>query len=223
VDRPSIFNFCEPRIWESIMRRITITAAALSVFLPHLVSAQTWMAPGPYAGRPGVYGPPVPLAPWSMPEKGDRDQPAFPYAAPGMPAPPPGFESAPWPSTPDFGRLEQRERPSWPRLTLSRRATDDAYLIEIQLQDLKPDQVEIRPVGRGLVITHDALVRSTQSEPLPGGEGYQSRYSLSRDTSTRRLSLPPDADLAGMTREVKDGGILIRVPRVADVWRGGRW
>ena len=189
------------------MRRITVTAVALSAFLPTLVLAQAWTpygpyAPGvaqpaPYAGYPGAYGPPVP--------------------------PPDGFESAPWPSQGAAERMAPRERPAWPRLSLSRRVTDDAYLIEIRLANIQPDQVEIRPAGRGLLITHNAMVRFTQSEPLPGGDGYQSRYSISRDTSGRRVGLPPDADPAGMTREVEDGRILIRVPRVADAWRGGRW
>jgi len=196
------------------MRRITVTAVALSAFLPTLVLAQAWTpygsyAPGvaqpaPYAGYPGAYGPPVPPAPYAVPE---------------MQAPPAGFESAPWPAE----RMAPRERPAWPRLSLTRRATDDAYLIEIQLQNIQPDQVEIRPAGRGLVITHSATVRFSQNDTLPGGDGYQSRYSISRDTSGRRVGLPPDADLAGMTREVEDGRILIRVPRVADAWRGGRW
>lgn len=200
------------------MRRITVTALALSAFLPTLVLAQTW---APYAGYPGAYGPPVPSAPWSTPTEAGANGP---YAAPGMqPAPPAGFESAPWSSQDAYGRMAPPERPAWPRLSLSRRATDDAYLIEIQLQNIQPDQVEIRPAGRGLVITHSATVRFGQSDALPGGEGYQSRYSISRDTSGRRVGLPQDADLAGMTREVEEGRILIRVPRVAnDAWRG-RW
>ena len=180
------------------MRRITVTAVALSALLPTLALAQPWtpygygpQAPGavgpiPYAGYPGAYGPP---ASWAMP-----------------------------PDTTD--RMSRRERPAWPRLSLARRATDDAYLIEIQIQNIEPDQVEIHPVGRGLVITHSATVRFSQNDALPGGEGYQSRYSLSRDTSGRRVGLPPDADLAGMTREIEEGRILIRVPRVADAWRG---
>lgn len=215
------------------MRRITVTAVALSAFLPTLVLAQAWTpygpyAPGvaepaPYAGYPGAYGPPVPPAPWSTPAEGGANWPAAPYAAPEMPAPPAGFESAPWPPQGAAERMAPRERPAWPRLSLTRRATDDAYLIEIQLQNIQPDQVEIRPAGRGLVIAHSATVRFSQNDTLPGGDGYQSRYSISRDTSGRRVGLPPDANLAGMTREVEDGRILIRVPRVADAWRGGRW
>lgn len=211
------------------MRRITVTAVALSAFLPTLVLAQVWTPyapyaqgvaqPAPYAGYPGAYGPP---APWSTPTESGANWPAVPYAAPGMP--PAGFESAPWLSPDASERMAPHERPAWPRLSLSRRATDDAYLIEIQLQNIQPDQVEIRPAGRGLVITHSATVRFSQSDALPGGEGYQSRYSLSRDTSGRRVGLPPDADPAGMTREVEDGRLLIRVPRVVnDAWRGGRW
>ncbi|MCK7576124.1 MAG: hypothetical protein MZV65_09625 [Chromatiales bacterium] len=213
------------------MRRVAFTAVALSAFLPTLASAQVWMPyapqatgvvePLPPAGYPGAYGPPTPPASWSTPTEAGANWPAAPYAAPGMP--PAGFESAPWPPQDASERMAYRERPAWPRLSLSRRATDDAYLIEIQLANIQPDQVEIRPAGRGLLITHNAMVRFTQSEPLPGGDGYQSRYSLSRDTSGRRVGLPPDADLAGMTREVEDGRILIRVPRVADAWRGGRW
>ncbi|MTW19871.1 Hsp20/alpha crystallin family protein [Allochromatium palmeri] len=184
------------------MRRITLSAVALSALLPTLAFAQVWtpygygpQAPGavgpvPDAGYPGAYGPPAPPAFWS-PDATER--------------------------------MARHARPAWPRLSLTRRATDDAYLIEIQLQNIEPNQVEIRPVGRGLVITHSATVRFSQNDALPGGEGYQSRYSISRDTSGRRVGLPPDADLAGMTREVEDGRILIRVPRVAnDAWRG-RW
>ncbi|MGQ9831029.1 MAG: hypothetical protein ACUVQI_05350, partial [Thermochromatium sp.] len=162
-----------------------------------------------------------PAPPW-MPVGEDGRWPAVPDAAPEM-RPPAGFGPAPWPFWGGRGWMERPERPAWPRLNLSRRATDDAYVIEIQLQNIQPDQVEIRPAGRGLIITYNATVRFAQSEPLPGGDGYQSRYSLSRDTIGRRVGLPPDADLAGMTREVKDDRILIRVPRVADAWRGWRW
>lgn len=174
------------------MRRVTLPALVCSLLAPGLALA--WQPYPPYA-------PPVP-EPFGYPDYGPI-------------APPP---AAPWSREGDWMSIP--ERPAWPRLTLNRRTTQDAYLIEINLENIAPDQVEIRPAGRGLVIVHHATIRHRQSDALPGGEGYQTRYSLTRDTSVRRVGLPPDADLANMTREVKDDQILIRVPRTANPWRG---
>ncbi|QIK37539.1 Hsp20/alpha crystallin family protein [Caldichromatium japonicum] len=179
-----------------MMRRIILPALVCSLVVPSLALA--WQPYPPYA-------PPVP-EPFAYPD--------YHPIVPPMPATPWSREGDDWTSMP--------ERPAWPRLTLNRRTTQDAYLIEINLENIAPDQVEIRPAGRGLVITHQATIRHQQSDALPSGEGYQNRYSLTRDTSVRRVGLPPDADLANMTREVKDGQILIRVPRTTNPWRGAR-
>ncbi len=176
------------------MRQLKIPLLLCSALLPSLALA--WYPYPPYA-------PPVP-EPFSYPDYG-----------PGMPPAP----ATSW-SREGKDWLAPPERPAWPRLTINRRTTQDAYLIEIALENLTPDQIEIRPAGRGLIITHQATIRHRQNDALPGGEGYQTRYSLTRDTSVRRIGLPPDADLANLSREIKDDRILIRVPRLANPWRG---
>ncbi|MBK1716595.1 Hsp20/alpha crystallin family protein [Thiocystis violacea] len=207
------------------MRKIILAAATLSTVLPALALAWTPYAPGsaaplPYPGYAAPYGPPpvYPMAPgypgaWAA-------SPYAPRGAEAIPATPEAATAAPPP--PAAERMPARARPAWPRLNVSRQAGEDAYLIDIQLQNIDPEQVEIQPMGRGLLIRHNAETRVSQQDTLPGGEGYRSHYSFSQGSASRRLGLPPDADLAGMSREVKEGHILIRVPRNAQA-RGGRW
>lgn len=199
------------------MRQITRLAVALSAVLPGLAFAWTPYAPGaaepmPYYGYPGHQGRSVPPAAWPTQPSYEANWPAPPFA-----------RGNDW-GAPPAERLPAQARPAWPRLSLSRQASEDAYLIDIQLQNIDPAQLDIRPAGRGLVIGYGASAQVDQRDTLPSGEGYQRRYSFSRGTTSRRVGLPPDADLAAMTREVKDGHVLIRVPRRADAsWGGGRW
>lgn len=204
------------------MRKIILAVATLSATLPALAFAWTPYGPGvfepTYPGYAGPYGQPFqppafPMAPGSRggwptgPSSPDGGQPTT--AATATP-----------PAAAAVERMSARARPAWPRMNVSRRMGGDAYLVDIQLENIDPAQIEVLPAGRGLVIRHNTETRVSQQDALPGGEGYRSSYSFSRGTASRRVGLPPDADLAGMSREIKDGNILIRVPRNAQARRG---
>jgi len=151
---------------------------------------------------------------------GPESVPPYPYG-PGVDGPPP-VQSAPpsWPGTalpagpqmPPPGMSDQI--PPRVRLDIARRILDDAYLVDIRVAGLDPDQVLVRPAGRGLMVGYSMQRWTDRSDTLPDGAGYRTSRSLSLGTVNRRLALPPDADLSRLSREVRDGHLLIRVPRM---------
>lgn len=212
------------------MRKTSLPAAAVLAAFPLVAFAWT-----PYA--PGVAGPTPYAGPYG-----------YPYAAPFVPSHPVYTEA--WPRPPTDPRAEATpmgpesglDGPSqlsygagdraapWSRglsvvprpLTISRQVTPDSYLIDIGLGDVDPDRVEIQPSRRGLRISYRTDARTSREDSSPDGAGYSRSYSISRGLSSRRLTLPRDADLAGMSREVAEGHILVRIPRRPGT-RDGRW
>ncbi|NEX21726.1 Hsp20/alpha crystallin family protein [Thiorhodococcus mannitoliphagus] len=184
--------------------------------------------PGPYYGYPGGYPGAYPQ-PYAMPAAPEypggwmRD----PYAAP--PPPPPVVErqpaaeapQAPGPDWRGYGR-PLSALPMIPHLDVSRQMDGDAYLIDIRVQNIEPDQVKIQPTRRGLVISYSKSAQVDREDRLPGGEGYRRSYSISRGVTTRRIGLPADAKLDAMEREESDGRIRLRIPRAA-VSQPGAW
>ncbi|WP_295402672.1 Hsp20/alpha crystallin family protein [uncultured Thiocystis sp.] len=191
------------------MRKIPLTTVAMTAILPALAFAWTPFAPEmtgppPYPGYPVPDGQPlgVPFGPMA---------PGYPNAWPAMP---PG----PFGDMPPMDR-ESRQVPPASRMRIARQATNDAYLIDIALENIDPEQVKIRPAGRGLTIAYSTRMQTSEEETLPRGEGFRQSYRISRGSASRRIALPPDADLANLSREVSDGRIRLRIPRVP----GGRW
>jgi hypothetical protein len=101
------------------------------------------------------------------------------------------------------------------RIQITRDATPDAYLIRIGIGDGRPEDVQITPAGRGLIIGINTSAQTEQEDRFNDGRGYRRSFSYSRGSMSRRLPLPRDADLGAMTREVAAGAILLRIPRTA--------
>jgi len=174
-------------------------------------------APGPFdRGAPfSGYGPSAPGAGpgWGAPPSGYGAgappagffPPGFPMGAPfagpeGFGMPPAGF--------PGGGYGADRTG-----MQVSRRTTEDAYLLDIQLQGLRPDEVQVRTQGRWITIDRTTSAQEDRQEQFDQGRGYARSYSYSSGSASRRMSLPPDADVAAMQRQDGENSILIRFPR----------
>ncbi|MCT2279577.1 MULTISPECIES: Hsp20/alpha crystallin family protein [Micromonospora] len=85
--------------------------------------------------------------------------------------------------------------------------TDDAYLIEVDVPGVKRDDISVEATGHDLAIT--------------GEIKQKERTGLLRSRTRRvgrfeyRLSLPADVDADGITAEVSDGVLSVRVPKSA--------
>jgi hypothetical protein len=132
-------------------------------------------------------------APWSDPSTGQSD------ASPARPA-----------------ALSRQVR----HLSIARRATPDAYLVEIRLANIDPEQVQVISRGRGLRIAYRTRAEEYREDSF--GAGYGRGYSVVSGSASQRLTLPPDADVAAMSREVTSDGIQLRIPRV-DLRRSAPW
>ncbi|MBK1724617.1 Hsp20/alpha crystallin family protein [Thiocystis violacea] len=208
------------------MRKTSIASVTLFAAIPALVSAwplcaQDMGGPPVYGGYPGFYGqpygmPPAPMAPgypggwWPTPYGGEA---AAPLAGEGQ-----GQPAVANPSPPGGGGWGGYQRPLGampmiPRLDIARGMDGDDYLIDIRVENIDPEQIQIRPARRGLVISYDKAIQTNQEDTLAGGEGYRRSYSVSRGTTTRRLGLPVDARLDQVSREVSEGHIRLRIPR----------
>ncbi|MGE5154275.1 MAG: Hsp20/alpha crystallin family protein [Bdellovibrio bacteriovorus] len=199
---------------------------------PGYPGAPPWAA-GSEEPSPGPVGAPAttpePQAPASVPEtaapaQGGRAEPgatvpdqAPPTEWPGGPGP----QGMPYggrygsPSGPAYGSRWEGPRMMPGQLRITREVTDDAYLVHILVGEGKTEEVQVTPLGRSLAISRSTDAQTEEEQRFDDGRGYQRSYSFSRGAVSRRLGLPPDADLSGMTREAKDGTITLRIPRVA--------
>ena len=197
------------------MRIHHLTAAILVATVSVPVFAWGPYGPDPY-GPFGYAGPGPLLAPAPDPFAVPPAPPDMPFGPPApmdLPAPPEGLtEEAP----PTPGAAPTMALPRRSQLSISRQATGQDYLIEIRLANIDPDQVRIVPQGRGLRIAYQTQAQDYQEDDL--GAAYRRGYSFIRGSASRHLSLPPDADLAAMSREVTTDRILLRIPR----WDLGR-
>ena len=94
---------------------------------------------------------------------------------------------------------------------LSRYVTGDAYILDIRLHYLKPEQVQVEVQPPWLIIRADHRRIAQQEGDLSKGWRFVRRYRYAQQT--RQVTLPPDADTAGLTREDQAGYIRIQVPR----------
>lgn len=216
-------------------RPLAALIVALAGACPSLASAWGGYGPPPY-GPPGAYPPAYPgSALWLPPVPGYPGWPAVPppnweqapesHAAPRLGSPPAAHATPapertapfgePWMPPPGLEGAPGGPR-DWGRpggLRISREATQDTYLIRIDIGDAKPEDIQISPVGRGLAISRKSEALTEREDSFDDGRGYRRSFSFARGTSSRRLPLPPDADPAGMTREVSDKAIVLRIPR----------
>jgi hypothetical protein len=147
--------------------------------------------PGPWAGGPqaleypplGAYPPGVPLPPFAPPTRVERGGPAFAASRVGM--------------------------------RLARQVTREAYVLRVQVAEGQAAGVQVTPLagprGQGLAVSHES--QTVREDSFDDGRGYGRGFSFSRGASSRRLSLPPDADLAGLTREDRGDTVIITIPR----------
>ena len=98
-------------------------------------------------------------------------------------------------------------------LRIDRRATDDAYLLDIQLAGIKPAEVEVRVQGPWVLISRTSSAESKQEETMRDGRGYRRSFSYSSGSMSRRFNLPPDADGAALQRQDAEDAIHISIPR----------
>jgi len=149
------------------------------------------------AWTPYGYGPYEPEAP--MPAGPDAlDQRTFPGFG-GMP--PLGLEP-PDNTASRFGgmRIEQG-------------ATDDAYLLDIQLSGVKPAEVKVEARGPWVLVTRDTSAENNLEETYSDGRGYRRSFRYSSGRMTRRFNVPRDGDTAAMQRRDTDDAIRITIPR----------
>ncbi|WP_058555069.1 Hsp20/alpha crystallin family protein [Thiohalocapsa sp. ML1] len=142
---------------------------------------------------------------------------------PGYPAPPqmrsrmppaPGFgPAAGAPAGADYDPETGRISFEFAGLGLTQQRTDDAYVLEIDLRGLPPEQVEIRPLGQGLLLAVRRTAETTRQETAADGQGYRRSWSYASGQRAKRLPAPPDADLAAMERQATEDAISIRIPR----------
>ncbi len=141
-------------------------------------------------------------------------------------APPPG--SAGGPPLPAFAPPYGNPSPDpgaaqrWSRdqVRMSQVRTDDAYLLIIDLNGLVPENVQVRPLGRSLLVRTRRDARTHRTETFGDGHGYRESYQFSTGSSTRRLPVPSDGDLAGLTREDSAEQVRVLIPRrVPAGWR----
>jgi hypothetical protein len=191
------------------MRRLALTV--LTVMVAVSTPALAW----------GPYGPMPPPAPWFDP--GQAPQPPWtpglygpPVDAPQMPAVPPTWpdaQPAPPGSAERLGPARaQTHATRRAHVAIARRTSPEGYLIEIALQNVDPAQIQVIPRGRGLRIQYRTATQDLRRDTFDGGSSQS--YSHVSGSMTRHVPLPPDADLAGLSQEVTQDRILLRVPRL---------
>ena len=121
------------------------------------------------------------------------------------------------PSGPRMGRATPGGYPDRPTrgggMRISQTLTDDGYLLEIHLGGQRAESIQLEPQGQSLVIRRDRSAQTEERETFDEGQGFSRRYSYSTGRTFRRLRVPPDADLAALSREDGDESIRVLIPR----------
>ena len=180
-------------------------------------------APGPQSG-PAPYEPGLP--PPAYPVGGYASQWGNPYAA-GAPTPPYGDAAAgTLPSSQAYPGYSPWTNPSWgypgfgtrsfgppAGFRISRKASEDAYTLTIELEGMTPEEVQVRTQGQWILISRKSSAQQVQQDSFDKGRGYMQSFSYSSGRTSQRLSVPRDGDLSAMSREDGESSIYIRIPR----------
>lgn len=173
-------------------------------------------SPGPFdPGAPSYgYGPPPPASEpptaGAPPSGYGRGAPPSGLYGPGAPFTAPEGAGIPPAGFPDRGYGYGSDRPG---IRVSRQTTEDAYILDIQLRGIRPDEVQVRAQGRWITIDRVSSAQEVRQEQFDEGRGYARSFSYSSGTASRRMTLPPDADVSAMQREDGERSIRIRFPR----------
>ncbi len=99
-------------------------------------------------------------------------------------------------------------------LRMTQSATDDAYVLDIQLTGIRPDQVKVEVRGPWLLVTQETSAETSREETFGDGRGYSRSFSYSSGRTSRRLPIPRDADPAALQRQDTADAVQIRIPRI---------
>ena len=98
-------------------------------------------------------------------------------------------------------------------LRIQQSATDDAYLLDIQLSGVMPEQIKVDARGPWLRITRDNRAQASQEETLSDGRGWRRSFSYSSATASRTLRVPQDGDTNALQRQDTPDAVHIAIPR----------
>ena len=91
-----------------------------------------------------------------------------------------------------------------------RRGQDrDGYYAQIALNGVKPEELNIVPQGRSLLLR--VQQQSNMQRNTPNG---QSSFSMGQRSMSQQLSFPPDADLSNLRMKNVENGLVVAVPRM---------
>lgn len=193
-----------------------VLLAGLVLLAPALALAQTPAAPGYGPAAPPAQGYPPPGQGYQPPVQGFPPPLADYPAPPGFTGPggygfpsPPDFPVPPGMSAPERG---MPGRPGGP-LRFNQSVTAEGYVLEIPLEGMKAEEIQVDVEGRALRISRDTSAKTTREDSFDEGRGYQRSYSFSSGRTSRRISLPPDADGAAMQRQDSADQVRILIPR----------
>ena len=160
---------------------------------------------GPSRGGAYPYGPP-----WSS---GGGDAGAGAGAGPSPQTgpfpgygPPPGYPGA-------YPGANQRGYTQTSSFRVSRETSDDAYILNIEVQGIEPAQLQVTTQGQRLRIRSELSQQQLQDDSFDEGRGSMRSYSFSTGTASRHLTVPPDGDLSTMRRENGEQSVRIVIPR----------
>lgn len=98
-------------------------------------------------------------------------------------------------------------------LRIQQSATADAYLLDIHLSGVMPEQIKVQARGPWLRITQDNSAQASQEETLSDGRGWRRSFSYSSATASRTLRVPRDGDTSALQRQDTPDAIHIAIPR----------
>jgi HSP20 family molecular chaperone IbpA len=123
-------------------------------------------------------------------------------------------------STPEVGPMGPMESGGPPPpmaqrggMRIRQSATDDAYLLDIQLSGVNPADVKIEVRGPWILVTQNRSAETRQQETFDDGRGYRRSFSYSSGRASRRFTVPRDGDTSAMQRQDTEDTIRIAIPR----------
>jgi HSP20 family molecular chaperone IbpA len=173
-------------------KRLAVTAAL--ALAPVLAAAWTPYGYGPYQSAEPDRSSPGTFDPGPIPGYG----PMGPMEPRGPMGPPPAM------AQPGGMRIRQS-------------ATEDAYLLDIELSGVKPADVKVDVNGLWILVTRDRSAETSRQETFDDWRGYRRSFSYSSGRVSRRFTVPRDGDTAAMQRQDTEDAIRILIPRTPAV------